>query len=175
MAITYLSGERLQGTSTDRTTMEDAVDVIVSSGGGAGTTYNAQPQGFPGGSGGASGNDSTGGAGNTGGYAYSGKWEEGLLHRSLSLGMIFGGLNNMGANGEGKRLVVLGSIYSIWILFDVAKKTRQYNDKLYNNKYPSSYKFFAKLDIPFVALAFVKSLNLIPSNRSLSLIDILID
>jgi len=69
----------------------------------------------------------------TAGYAYSGKWKEGLLHRSLSLGMIFGGLNNMGANGEGKRLVVLGSIYSIWILFDVAKKTRQYNDKLYNN------------------------------------------
>ena len=69
----------------------------------------------------------------TAGYAYSGKWKEGLLHRSLSLGMIFGGLNNMGANGEGKRLVVLGSIYSIWILFDVAKKTRQYNDKLYKN------------------------------------------
>ena len=69
----------------------------------------------------------------TAGYAYSGKWKEGLLHRSLSLGMIFGGLNNMGANGEGKRLVVLGSIYSIWILFDVAKKTRQYNDKLYQN------------------------------------------
>ena len=69
----------------------------------------------------------------TAGYAYSGKWKEGLLHRSLSLGMIFGGLNNMGANGEGKRLVVLGSIYSIWILFDVAKKTRQCNDKLYNN------------------------------------------
>ena len=67
------------------------------------------------------------------GYAYSGKWKEGLLHRSLSLGMIFGGLNNMGAKGEGKRLVVLGSIYSIWILFDVAKKTRQYNDKLYKN------------------------------------------
>ena len=69
----------------------------------------------------------------TAGYAYSGKWKEGLLHRSLSLGMIFGGLNNMGTNGEGKRLVVLGSIYSIWILFDVAKKTRQYNDKLYKN------------------------------------------
>ena len=60
----------------------------------------------------------------TAGYAYSGKWKEGLLHRSLSLGMIFGGLNNMGANGEGKRLVVLGSIYSIWILFDVAKKNK---------------------------------------------------
>jgi len=69
----------------------------------------------------------------TAGYAYSGKWKEGLLHKSLSLGMILGGFNNMGANGGGKRLVVLGSIYSIWILFDVAKKTRQYNDKLYKN------------------------------------------
>ena len=67
------------------------------------------------------------------GYAYSGKWKEGLLHRSLSLGMIFGGSNNIGRNREGNRLVILGSIYSIWILFDVAKKTRQYNDKLYKN------------------------------------------
>jgi hypothetical protein len=69
MAITYLSGGRIQGIATDRTTMEDPVKVIESSGGGAGTSYNAQPNGFAGGSGGGSGNDRTGGAGNTGGYS----------------------------------------------------------------------------------------------------------
>ena len=98
------------------------------------------------------------------GYAYSEKLWEGIIHRSVAISLILSGTailsnpiyaddlrDDTGYTASlnlqqsfAQVLVASGAIYWLWGYYDVVKKTKQYNNKLYKTIFgeePPSYSF----------------------------------